>query len=138
LRTVLIDTDILLDFFYDRQPFANSAESILAMCEQGQIRGYTTSVIISNCYYLLRKTAGHKKVVRQLRKLLNILHVLVTDKPSLLQALDSEFSDFEDAIQHYSALSSGEVNVIITRNIKDYKKSDIAVLSPDEFLAALK
>lgn len=138
MHTVLIDTDILLDFFYDRQPFATNAESILAMCEKGQISGYTTSVIISNCYYLLRKTAGHKKVVRQLRKLLNILDVLVTDKSSLLQALDSEFSDFEDAIQHYSALSNGEVHIIITRNVKDYKKSDMAVLTPDEFLAALK
>lgn len=138
MHTVLIDTDILLDFFYDRKPFANSAESILAKCEIGEIKGYTTSVIYSNCYYLLRKSAGHKTVVRQLRKLLQILDVLPADKSTLLKALDSEFSDFEDAIQHYSALSNGEVHVIITRNVRDYKKSDMAVLTPDEFLAALK
>jgi len=137
LYKVLIDTDILLDFFYDRKPFAGSAESILALCEKGEIKGYTTSVIFSNCYYLLRKTGSHKKVLQQLRKLLQILDMLVTNKETLLKAIDSEFKDFEDAIQNFSAISNGEVNVIITRNTKDYRKSDLAVFNPDEFLAAL-
>ncbi len=135
MNKVLIDTDILLDFFYDRKPFSESAESILVLCEEAKIQGYTTSVIFSNCYYLLRKTAGHKKVVRQLRKLLQILDVLITDKKTLMEALDSEFNDFEDAIQNFSALSNDGVNIIVTRNTKDYKKSDLAVFTPDEFLA---
>lgn len=133
---VLIDTDILIDFFMDREPFADSAETILVLCEDGKIDGFITSVIYSNCYYLLRKTASHNKVVRQLRKLLDILNVLVTDKETLVQALDSEFNDFEDAIQSFSAIQHGEIQAVITRNTKDYRKSNLPVFTPDEFLAA--
>lgn len=133
---VLIDTDILIDFFMDREPFADSAETILVLCEDGKIDGFITSVIYSNCYYLLRKTASHNKVVRQLRKLLDILNVLVTDKETLVQALDSEFNDFEDAIQNFSAIQHGEIQAVITRNTKDYRKSNLPVFTPDEFLAA--
>ena len=133
---VLIDTDILIDFFMDREPFADSAETILVLCEDGKIDGFITSVIYSNCYYLLRKTASHNKVVRQLRKLLDILNVLVTDKETLVQALDSEFNDFEDAIQSFYAIQHGEIQAVITRNTKDYRKSNLPVFTPDEFLAA--
>ena len=133
---VLIDTDILIDFFMDREPFADSAETILVLCEDGKIDGFITSVIYSNCYYLLRKTASHNKVVRQLRKLLDILNVLVTDKETLVQALDSEFNDFEDAIQNFSAIQHGEIQAVITRNTKDFRKSNLPVFTPDEFLAA--
>lgn len=137
MNKVLIDTDVLIDFFMDREPFAESAETILVLCEEGKIEGFITSVICSNCYYLLRKTASHNKVIRKLRKLLTILNVLVTDKDTLLQALDSEFNDFEDAIQNYSAIQHGEIQTVITRNTKDYRKSNLAVFTPDEFIAAL-
>lgn len=137
MNKVLIDTDVLIDFFMDREPFAESAETILVLCEEGKIEGFITSVICSNCYYLLRKTASHNKVIRKLRKLLTILNVLVTDKDTLLQALDSEFNDFEDAIQNYSAIQHGEIQTVITRNTKDYRKSNLAVFTPVEFIAAL-
>src|SRR6056297_1854576 len=134
---VLIDTDILIDLLCDREPFAEGAETIFSLCEDGTVDGYITSVICSNCYYILRKTATHKKVVKQLRSLLTILHVLVTDKDILMRALDSEFNDFEDAIQNFSAIEHGEIQAVITRNTKDYRKSNLAVFTPDEFLAAL-
>lgn len=138
MKKVLIDTDVLIDFFFDREPFSESAETILAMCEEGEIDGFITSVICSNCYYLLRKSASHNKVARQLRKLLGIIHVLLTDKETLMQALDSEFNDFEDAIQNFSAIHHGSIQVLITRNTKDYRKSNLAVFTPDEFLAAIQ
>ena len=134
---LLIDTDILIDLFFDREPFAEGAETIFSLCEDGTVDGYITSVICSNCYYILRKTATHKKVVKQLRSLLTILHVLVTDKDILMRALDSEFNDFEDAIQNFSAIEHGEIQAVITRNTKDYRKSNLVVFTPDEFLAAL-
>jgi len=58
---VLIDTDVLLDFFFDRKPFEKYATEVLNLCEEKKLIGFTTPVIISNVYYLLKKTAKQKK-----------------------------------------------------------------------------
>lgn len=134
MQKVLIDTDVILDFFFDRKPFSDNAAQILALCELNQIKGFITSVIISNVYYLLRQTATHEKVIEKLVQLTSITEVLTTDKTIILKALNSSFKDFEDALQNFSAEISGEVDVIITRNIKDYKHSALGILSPENYL----
>jgi len=134
MKRVLIDTDVILDFFFDRKPFSDSAAVVLSLCERGEITGYVTSVIISNAYYLLRQTAPHKKVIESLNRLITITEVLKTDKEIIQAALNSPFKDFEDALQNYSAEFSGGIDAIITRNIKDFKNSTLGVLTPDDFL----
>ena len=134
MNKVLIDTDVIMDFFFDRKPFSEYSTDILNLCAEKQIEGFTTSVIVSNVYYLLRKTAGHKFVVEKISRLLQIIEVINTGKAVVLMALNSEFKDFEDALQNYSALEEGSIQVIITRNIKDFKKSDLAVLTPQVYL----
>lgn len=134
MHKILIDTDVILDFFFDRQPFSESAAKILSLCEKKEISGYVTPVIVSNVYYLLRQTATHEKVIENLRSLMSFIDVLIVDKSAILQALNSEFKDFEDALQNYSAEQSKEIDVIITRNIKDFKRSNLAVMTPDNYL----
>ena len=56
------------------------------------------------------------------------------DKDVVLDALNSEFKDFEDALQNFSAAQNGKINIILTRNIKDFKKSDLAILTPETYL----
>ena len=130
----LLDTDVILDFFFDRKPFSDDAAIILSRCEKGELKACVTPVIVSNVYYLLRRTAKHEKVIGKLRKLLTILDVLPVESQTVLQALDADFKDFEDALQHFAALNSGKVDVIVTRNIKDYKNSKIAVMTPGSFV----
>lgn len=65
---VLIDTDVILDFFFDREPFSTDASKILSLCEKREVIGFVTPVIISNVYYLLRKTAKHEKVIEHLSR----------------------------------------------------------------------
>ena len=134
MDTILIDTDVLLDFFFDRKPFATYATEILNLCEEHQLNGLTTPVIISNVYYLLRKTAKHDIIVEKLKQLLNIIGIIKMDKNSVLNALNSEFKDFEDALQNYSAIENGDIKIILTRNIKDFKKSELAILTPETYL----
>jgi predicted nucleic acid-binding protein len=134
MHKMLIDTDVILDFFFDRQPFSENAAKILSLCELKLVQGFITPVIFSNVYYLLRQTAKHGKVIEKLKQLLTITEVLIIDKEVLIQALNSEFKDFEDAIQNYAAVKSGAIDTIITRNIKDYKNSEIGALTPEEFL----
>lgn len=131
---VLIDTDVILDFFFDRDPFAEFATEILNLCEGNKIKGFTTPIIICNVYYLLRKTAKHEIIIEKLKQLLSIIDVVKMDKQVVLGALNSNFKDFEDALQNFSALENKEINIILTRNIKDYKKSNLAVLTPETYL----
>lgn len=124
---VLIDTDIILDFFFDRVPFSENAAQILSLCESNKIKGFVTPLICSNAYYLLRRTAKHGKVIEKLSQLITVVEVLLMDRDIVIQALSSGFKDFEDALQNFSAIKSGFIDVILTRNVKDYVKSDIRI-----------
>lgn len=134
MKTVLIDTDVILDFFFNRKPFADDAAKIFSLCEVKEINGFVTPVIISNVYYLLRQTAKHEKVIEKLNLLLQIIDVLIMDKNIVLKALSSDFKDFEDALQNYSAEESEVIDVILTRNFKDFKNSKLGILTPENYL----
>lgn len=134
MEKILLDTDVILDFFFDREPFVEFSAGVLSLCESKEIKGYITPVIISNVYYLLKRAATHRKVVGKLKLLVQIVDILSVDKEVCLSALDSDFRDFEDALQNYTALKSGKIDLILTRNLKDYKKSTIPVLTPEIYL----
>ena len=137
MEKLLIDTDVILDFFFDRQPFADNAARILSLCESKSIEGFITPVICCNLYYLLRQTAKHERVIEKLGQLLNIVYVLSMDRDIVLQALSSGFNDFEDALQHFAALQSRKIDVILTRNVKDFAKSKLGVMTPEGYLKVL-
>jgi len=134
MKKVLIDTDVILDLFFDREPFSEDAAKVLSLCESREITGFITSVIISNVYYLLRRSSTHEKVIEKLTQLMTITEVLTTDKDVILKALNSNFRDFEDALQNYSAEFNGHIDVILTRNIKDYKNSSLGIMTPGNYL----
>lgn len=134
MENILIDTDVILDFFFDRKPFSDNAAIILSYCESNKLKGFITPVICSNVYYLLRRTSKHDKVIERLSQLLTFIDVLQMDKEIILEALNSKFKDFEDALQNFSAVKSGNIDAIITQNIKDFTNSKIGVLTPANFL----
>ena len=136
MTRVLIDTDVILDFFLDRAPFSDNGAKILSLCEAKKIVGHITPVIISNVYYLLRQTAKHEKVIEKLKLLVAITEVLVMDRNVVLHALNANFKNFEDALQNYSAEISNQVYLIITRNVKDYKLSALGVMTPENYLSS--
>lgn len=138
MKQVLIDTDIILDFFFDRQPFLKNAAKVITLCETKKVIGFVTPVIISNVYYLLSQKAKQEKVIEKLKLLLNIIEVLIIDKTSVQIALNSEFKDFEDALQNYAAEVNGFIDIIITKNKKDYKNSKLAIMNPEEFLKSME
>jgi len=137
MKNILIDTDVILDFFFDRKPFSNEAAQILSLCETEKINGFITPVICSNIYYLLRQHAHHDKVIDKLKTLLSITDVLTMDKEVVIHSLNSGFTDFEDALQNYSAIKYGKIKAIVTRNIKDYKHSAIGAMTPENYLKIL-
>lgn len=134
MEKILIDADVILDFFFDRKPFSEDSAKILNRCENGEIKGFVTAIMLSNIHYLLRKTATNAKVVEKLKMLLKIIDVTITDKKAVEDALNSDFKDFEDALQNFSAQNTNEIKMIITRNIKDYKTSKLSVMNPETYL----
>ncbi|MBP1637988.1 MAG: putative nucleic acid-binding protein, contains domain [Bacteroidetes bacterium] len=83
---------------------------------------------------MFRQTATHEKVVEKLIQLISITEVLTTDKEIINKTLNSKFKDFEDALQNFSAELSGEVDLIITRNTKDFKNSSLGIMTPENYL----
>jgi len=138
MTNILIDTDVLLDFLYERELFYEDSARILNLCDLNKITGWLTPVILANIYYILRKSYTHIEIVVKLRELLKILKVLLMDNDTVLFALNSEFTDFEDALQNYAAEHNGEITHVITRNTKDYKHSLLEVLPLSEFISQYK
>jgi predicted nucleic acid-binding protein len=133
LSKAFIDTDVILDFLTNREPFALDAARIFSLAENKEVSICTTGLVFSNAYYVLRKLGTHRKVVEKLTQLARLIDVIGLQKVAVMQALGSDFNDFEDALQYYAALAEG-VKVIVTRNTKDYKQSQLAVLTPDQYL----
>lgn len=134
---VLIDSDVILDSFFDRKPFVEYSTAILSMCESGKLKGFLTPLIYSNVYYLLRQTAKHEKVIEKLRQLLKITDVLQMDRKVVEDALNSRFKDFEDSLQNYSAINNRNIDLILTRNLKDYKNSELGVFTPETYIKSI-
>lgn len=131
---ILLDTDVILDFFFDRKPFSEDSAKILTWCELKEMQGFVTPVILSNCYYLLKKNSTHEKTIEKLKQLISLIDVPVMDKEIVVKALNSEFTDFEDALQNFSAIKDKKIGIIITRNFKGYKNSELAVFTPANFI----
>ena len=134
---ILIDTDVILDFFFDRKPYSNYAAQLLSLCESKKVMGFVSPVICSNVYYILRQTAPHDKVIAKLKQLLMILNVLLMDGEVVFQALNSSFRDFEHALQNAAAKRAKHINAILTRNVKDFKKSELGIMTPEDYLKQL-
>jgi predicted nucleic acid-binding protein len=136
MTRVFIDTDILLDLISGRSPFGKEAASLFVLIDQKLISACTSSLSFSNLYYILRKFASHQKVIAQLDTLEKMLKIQEVNGRMIKSALRSRFRDFEDAIQYQCAASDPEISAIITRNIKDYRYSELPVMSPATFLAS--
>ena len=134
MMRVLIDTDVVLDFFLAREPFSAAANKIFDLIEEEKLIGAVTPVIICNTYYILRKAGSHQEVVDELSAFLEWVEVLIIDKVTLINAMNSKFKDFEDAVQSFSALKAKNIDYIVSRNVKDFKHSIVPVLSSEEFI----
>ncbi|WP_373523947.1 type II toxin-antitoxin system VapC family toxin [Aquiflexum sp.] len=131
---LFVDSDVVIDFFTDREPHANPESELFELNEQGLVTIYLSAVSINNIYYIVRRFLGHKKTIEVVETLTEMTEIVGTTKKEIIEALKNNFSDYEDSIQYSSALTINGLDAIITRNIKDYKNSSIAVMTPLNFL----
>ncbi|HUW46379.1 MAG TPA: PIN domain-containing protein [Dehalococcoidia bacterium] len=135
-KKVFIDSDIVLDLLCKRKPFYEYAAELFTLGDTKKIELITTSLVFANVYYILRKIVGIEKAKELLRKLRLMISVVSVEEKIIDLALNSSFSDFEDALQYFTARENS-IKILVTRNIKDYKEKDIIIQTPQEYLSGI-
>jgi len=133
LKKIFFDTDVILDISIKRELDIKDSVKLINLVENGLFKGYTSTIIFSNTYYIQRKLIGHEVSINFLKNFRSLVTVLNVDDSIIHKALESDFNDFEDAIQYFTAIENS-IDCIITRNVNDYKKSTIPVYTPTELL----
>lgn len=133
MTKVFVDTDVCIDLLSGRKPFNKTAEILFSLADNGKIKIYVSSLSFANIDYVLRSqysTTHSRQIIGTFKTIVNVLAV---DSKTIDLAVASDFNDFEDAIQYCCAIENS-LTTIVTRNIKDYKKATIKVLTPETFI----
>ena len=134
---VLIDTNVLIDYIAEREPYFQDARQILISCFKNEVDGCIAAHSVSNIFYILRKDIPEAERRSILKKLCIITTVINLDKQKLIKALNNAaFSDMEDCLQAECA-KAFNADYIITRNIKDFDKSYVTPILPSDFVKML-
>lgn len=134
MRKLFLDTNIVIDLLSRRQPFYEEAADIFSLADKKEIELSVSALTIANTSYVLLKQMSGNQAKEILRKLRLIVKFLPLDDKIIGLALnDDTFSDFEDALQYYTASENG-IEMIITRNLKDFKNSKIPTLTAKQFI----
>ena len=132
----VIDTNVILDIALKREPFFNYSARIFECIDDQTLEGYITASSITDIYYIATKQRDKYLARNFLLNLIQIIEIIGVDRDIVIQALECDMPDFEDAIQSFSA-KSNSIDLIITRNKADFAKSGLKVLYPLEFLQSL-
>ena len=132
-----VDSDIILDLLSGRQPHYNAAAELFSLADEGTIRIFVSSLSFSNVNYILSRQYHGDQARKKLLKFKTLVSILSVNEKTIELALASEFKDFEDAIQYYTAIEN-DITTLLTRNLKDFRKADISVLTAEQFLKSLE
>ncbi len=133
MKNIFIDSEVIPDLLSKREPHYQYAAQLFTLVDRQKVSAYTSPVVFANLHYLLSKMSSKDAALNNLRKLKTFVTVSPTDDRVIGQSLNSEFDDFGDAIQYFTAINNG-IKQIIKRNTRDYRKSKISVLTAQEFV----
>ncbi len=133
---VLLDTNIILDVLLDRKPHSPSAAAIFSLAETGVIQGYLCATTVTTLDYLLTQALEKKESRKLLRDLIRLFEIAPVNRSVIEDSLTGNMPDFEDAVLDQAAQRAG-IDVIVTRNAKDFTKAQTTVMDPYQFLAGM-
>lgn len=136
MEKVFIDSDVILDLLSARQPHYDYAAELFSLADEDSIKLFVSSLSFSNVNYILSKQYNADQAKKKLLKFKTLVTVLAVNDKNIELALASNFKDFEDAIQYYTAIEN-DLSILLTRNLKDFKKAEIIMLTPEQYLKAL-
>lgn len=138
MKNIFLDTNIILDLIADRPPFSKYAIDLFSLAEDNKIKLFTSSHSLAATHYLLKKYIEEKELRVILHNLLEFITIIPVDLDVLRKSLHSNHKDFEDAVQIYCASTINGMEYIVTRNIKDFKNSEIPAFLPNEIITKLQ
>ena len=131
---ILIDTCVIIDALQSREPFSQHAQDIFLLAANRRIDAFITAKSVTDIYYLMHRVTHSDKDTRNvLSRLFVLFGLAVTVGTDCRYALSSEVSDYEDAVMIETAVRT-QMDAIVTRNTKDYSKSAVTVLTPEELI----
>lgn len=137
MKAVLFGTNVVLDVLLDREPHASASAQAMAMVERGEVRGLLCATTVITLFYLASRALDARRARGHIDALLRLFDVVPVTRLVLTDALAIGFADYEDAVMHEAARHA-DVQVIVTRNVRDFSGAILPVLPPDEFLLAWK
>ena len=132
MKNLFLDTNIIIDVIDFRLPYYTESARILDYGAKNKVKLFVSALSYTNIYYIIRKNTPHHRCIEILKDLTLLINTADVNKEIISQALNSDFKDFEDAVQYYTALSLEGMDAFITRNPKDFKLSKIPILFPKE------
>lgn len=133
MNKILLDTNIILDIALERREFFETSKELMLTINNHSIPAFVSATTVTDIYYILKKSKGHHLTIAFLKNLFEFIDIIDVYKEVILIALDSEITDFEDAVQTECAIQN-DINIIVTRNIADFKNSELKIFSPLEFI----
>jgi len=130
----LLDTNIVLDFLQARPPYVQEATIIWHAAQRGEFSGFVSAITPTTVFYIVRRERGGPAARLAVQRILTAVQVCPVDRVALRDALSLSFTDFEDAVQCASAEAAG-LDLIVTRDVRDFRGAALPVLSPAEFIA---
>ena len=138
MKKLFIDTNIVIDLLSRREPFYDESANLFSLADKKIIELNISSLTVANTSYTLLRQINTKKAKEILRKLRLIVNILPLDDKIIGLALnDDSFSDFEDGLQYFTAIENDQ-DLIITRNLKDFKVSKLPVMTAKQFVETMK
>lgn len=136
MEKVFVDSDIVLDLLSARQPHYLHAAELFTLADEDTIKIYVSSLTFANVHYVLTKQLSAGQARKMLLKFKTLIHVLSVNDKIIELALASDFKDFEDAIQYNTAIEN-DISTLLTRNLKDFKKANITILTAQQYLQTM-
>lgn len=133
MKKLLIDTNIIIDLLAKRKDFYQETQQLFTLADEKKISLYASSLTFANIHYVISKELSDDETRKVLMKLKLIVKILPLDEKTIELALSSDFKVFEDGVQYYTALEN-KLDIIITRNKKDFKTSKLPILTAKEYL----
>ncbi|MEO1010923.1 MAG: PIN domain-containing protein [Bacteroidota bacterium] len=131
------DTDVIIDFLTKRDPFSEEIKQLFQLAAENRVKICVSSVTMVNANYIIGRLESSVQAWNKVEKLAKLVEVLNVGGQTIRLALSSKFRDFEDAVQHMCA-KEANLGIIVTRNVKDFKESELSVLTPREILLKIK
>ncbi len=132
MNSLFIDSDIIIDLVARRENYL-AAAALLTIIAEDKAAGFTTPIVLANVDYIITKYSTKAKSRKAMKSLRGKLSMLPMDEKTVDAALESDFPDFEDAMQYFAAEMQG-MDFIVTRNKKDYAKGSLGVVTAQEYL----